>query len=111
VEPGCGVDAAEADDADTAAEALGESYVNAWSSLLAESDGQAGGWRLSVLDRFKRERRNMTAPEDKHRVRHRHHRPGQPPLKAQAFAKARRALGVVSSGLKSVMRTRRRSVR
>lgn len=61
MEPGCGVDAAEGGDANTAAEALGESYVNAWPYLLAESDGQAGGWQLRVLDGFKRERRNMTA--------------------------------------------------
>jgi hypothetical protein len=44
---------------------VGENYTNAWPCLLAESDGHAGGWQLSVLDGYKRERRNITAPEDK----------------------------------------------
>lgn len=43
----------------------GKRYVNAWPYLLGESDRQAGDWQLRVLDGFKRERRNMTAPEDK----------------------------------------------
>jgi hypothetical protein len=42
-------------------------YVNGWPYLLAESDGQADGWQLRVPDGFKRERRNMTTPEGKHR--------------------------------------------
>lgn len=44
---------------------VGEHYVNTWPYLLAEPDGSAGGWQLSVLDGFKRQRHNMTAPEDK----------------------------------------------
>jgi len=44
---------------------VGGNYVNAWPYLLAEFGGQSNGWHLSILDGFKRERRNMTTPEDK----------------------------------------------
>ena len=47
---------------------MGERYVNTWPFLLAEPDGQTGGWQLSVLDGFRRGRRNMTAPGDKLRL-------------------------------------------
>jgi DNA-binding response OmpR family regulator len=44
---------------------VGEHYVSTWPYLLTEPDGSVGGWQLSVLDGIRRERRNMTAPEDK----------------------------------------------
>jgi len=47
---------------------VGEHYVNAWPYFVAEPDGSAAGWQLSVLDGIRRERRNMTSPEDKLRL-------------------------------------------
>lgn len=44
---------------------VGEHYVNTWPYLLAEPDGSADGWQLSVLDGIKREHRNVTASKDK----------------------------------------------
>jgi DNA-binding response OmpR family regulator len=47
---------------------VGDRYVNTWPFLLAEPDGPTGGWQLSILDGFRRERRHMTAPGDKLRL-------------------------------------------